>query len=150
MAAACSIARVPVMVPTGQDSNLLFLTLIDKPMLRVDAPGPTALQFMLERFGLFNAFERIALNLSRMILGACARFCSTHHARSSNAAASNSKLLNDRLDREPFVALLGLEQTPLHGVGLRQIGRLLLRFDLPQRESGTITAVVWPFTSEMY
>src|ERR1035438_3183213 len=73
-----------------------------------------------------------------MILSACARSVSTHHARSSKAEGSNSKLLNHTLARQIGWTLLGSQQALLHRLGLEQVCRLPLRFDFapePNRDN---------------
>ena len=60
---------------------------------------------------------------------------SIHQDRSSKAEGSNSKLLNDSLDREPFATLRRGEKALLHGLRLQQIrgfpfgGNLAPQFD---------------------
>src|SRR5438876_4515568 len=77
---------------------------------------------------------------------AIARSCSTHHARSSNAAVSNSKFLNGCLERETLLTLLRFEKAALHRVRLEEIRRFPLGFDLaPQRnghDNGGLLAVL--------
>ena len=62
--------------------------------------------------------------------------CPTHrHARSSNAAASNSKLLNGFVQCETLLALLRFYEAALHRLRLQKVGRFPLGFDLaPQRD----------------
>src|SRR5438876_11889960 len=67
---------------------------------------------------------------------AIARSCSTHHARSSNAAASNSKFLNGCLEREPLLTLLRFEKTALHRVRLEEVRRFPLGFYLSPPRDG--------------
>src|ERR1035437_5498103 len=70
-----------------------------------------------------------------MIRRACARSCSTHHARSSNAAASNSKFLNGFVKREPLLTLLGFKEAALHRLRLQQVSRFPFGRDVaPQRD----------------
>lgn len=57
------------------------------------------------------------------------RSCWTHHARSSSAAGSNSKLLSDFVKRDASRSILGLEQAFAHGVALEEVGRFAFRFD---------------------
>ena len=81
---------------------------------------------------------------------ACARSCSTHHARSSNAAASNSKFLNGFVKREPLLTLASLEEAALHRFRPQQIA--VSRSDSISRhqEIGAITAVGSPLSLETY
>src|ERR1035437_3066045 len=70
-----------------------------------------------------------------MIRRACARSCSTHHARSSNAAASNSKFFNGFVKREPLLTLLRLKDAALHGFRLQKVSRFPFGFNVaPQRD----------------
>ena len=71
-----------------------------------------------------------------MMRTACARSCSTHHARSSKAEESNSKLLNDSLERKPVLALGRRQQALLHRFRLQQICSFPLRGDLPPHFDG--------------
>src|SRR2546425_13291686 len=71
-----------------------------------------------------------------MMRSACVRSCSTHQARSSNAATSNSKLLNDGLDRKPVLALLCLYKAALHRFGFQQIRCFTFRFNFPPELDG--------------
>ena len=66
------------------------------------------------------------------------RQVSTHHARSSKADGSNSKLLNHSLEWQSGLTLLGSQQALLHRLGLEQVCRLPLRFDFapePNRDN---------------
>src|ERR1019366_1439224 len=70
-----------------------------------------------------------------MIRRACARSCSTHHARSSNAAASNSKLVNGFVQRDPLLAVLRFQEAALHGFRHQQVSCFPFRFDVaPNRD----------------
>src|ERR1035441_11050486 len=70
-----------------------------------------------------------------MIRRAYARSCSTHHARSSNASASNSKFLNEFVKREALLALLGFKQAALHRFRFQEVSRLSFGFNVaPQRD----------------
>jgi hypothetical protein len=72
----------------------------------------------------------------RTIRSACARSCSIHQAKSSNAAESNSKLLNDSLERQPVPALRRGQQALLHRLRAKQICGFPLRGDLPPQLDG--------------
>src|ERR1017187_10563128 len=70
-----------------------------------------------------------------MIRRACARSFSTHHARSSNAAGSNSKFLYGFVKREPLLTLLSFKEAALHAFRLQQVSRFPLGSDVaPQRD----------------
>lgn len=51
------------MVPTGQDTDLVFLDLIDQSVFLVDSTGPAAGKLMPERLRLAGSFKRGALHL---------------------------------------------------------------------------------------
>lgn len=51
-----------IVVSTSKNTDLVFLDLIDQPVLLVDAVGPAAGQNMFERFGLADAGKRITLD----------------------------------------------------------------------------------------
>src|SRR2546423_6994650 len=71
------------------------------------------------------------MSLTRlMIRSALPRSCSTHQAKSSNAAGSNSKLLAGFIERNSFLALFGFQQTTFHILAFQKVGCLPLRFDL--------------------
>jgi hypothetical protein len=74
--------------------------------------------------------------IRRIMRSACARSCSTHQARSSNAATSNSKLLNGCLEPEPGLPMRRLQQAILHGFALQQVRGFPLRLDLPPEFDG--------------
>jgi len=92
-----------IVVPASKDPNLVFLHFMHKAVLLIDASGPTATQFVLQGF--------------------------TNQARSSKAAASNSKLLNGHLEGETLPALFRLQETTLHRFGLEQVCGFPLRFN---------------------
>src|SRR5437762_1026687 len=48
----------------GQNANLVLQDLVDKPMLLVDPPGPTAGEFVLQWLRLAKSAERVALNVT--------------------------------------------------------------------------------------
>src|ERR1019366_1226545 len=75
--------------------------------------------------------SRCVSRIRRMMRRACVRSCSTHQARSSNAAASNSKLLNDGLKRKTGLPLSRLQKAILHLGALQQVRGLALRLNLP-------------------
>src|SRR5260370_26098062 len=82
-----------------------------------------------------------------MMRSACVRSCSTHQARSSSAAASNSKLLNDCLEGYTLLALRGLQEATLHRFGLEQVCGFPLRFNLSPEfdwhdDCGRLTALI--------
>ena len=55
------------MIPAGQDSNFVLYDLINKPVFLIYSPRPAALQFMLQRLWLPDAFKRIALDIFNQI-----------------------------------------------------------------------------------
>src|ERR1035438_7318998 len=65
-----------------------------------------------------------------MIRSACARSCSTHQARSSKAAESNSKFLNGFVERDPLLTLLCFQQAAPHRFRLQEVGRFPFGFDV--------------------
>src|ERR1035438_2308497 len=92
---------------------------------------------MLQRLGFSDAAERLPLNipdqtddpngLSPIML---------HPPREvSNAAASNSKFLNDFVKREALLALLRCKQAALHRFRFQEVSRLSFGFNVaPQRD----------------
>jgi len=50
-------------VTARENSNFALLYLVDKAMFLIDASGPTAAEFMLQRLGFSDARIRIALNI---------------------------------------------------------------------------------------
>src|SRR5712692_9317312 len=87
--------------------------------------------FPMPEFG-----SRCTSRIRRIMRRAIARSCSTHHARSSKAAASNSKFLNGFLERETFLTLLRFEKSALHRVRLEEVRRLPLGFYLAPKSDG--------------
>ena len=69
--------------------------------------------------------------IRRMIRRAWVRSFSTHQARSSKAATSNSKLVNDVLEGQTCLPAGCLQEAIFHGFALQQICGFSLRFDLP-------------------
>src|ERR1035438_5691302 len=67
---------------------------------------------------------------------ACVRSFSTHQARSSNAATSNSKLLNDVLERQTGLPSGCLQEAIFHCFALQQICSFPFRLDLPPELDG--------------
>src|SRR6266536_5023910 len=61
-----------------------------------------------------------------MMRNALLRSRSTHHAKSSKAAASNSKLLTGCLKSDPIVTLPRFQKTAFHGLTAQEIGGLSL------------------------
>src|SRR5712691_10464507 len=59
-----------------------------------------------------------------MMRNALLRSRSTHHAKSSKAAASNSKLLTGCLKRDPVLTLPRFHQTAFHRLTAQEIGGL--------------------------
>jgi len=59
------------------------------------------------------------------------RSCSIHQAKSSKAEASNSKLLNDSLERKPGAALRRGQKTRFHGLRFQQVCSFPFRSNLP-------------------
>src|SRR5688500_15093676 len=57
------------------------------------------------------------------------RSCCTHHARSSSAEVSNSKLLSDVVKRKASKAALGFEETRAHCVAFEKVSGFPLGFD---------------------
>src|SRR5882672_2117667 len=57
------------------------------------------------------------------------RSCSTHQAKSSKAAGSNSKLLAGFVKADPFLTILSLQESSLHILALKQVGGFSFRFD---------------------
>ena len=110
----------------------MLLYLVDQAMLLIDAPWPAAAEFMFQRLGLAKTGKRIALHISNqsIIHSGWVRSCSSHHARSSKAAGSNSKLLNNCLEWYAFPALLRFKQSTLHRIRLEQRCRFPLGFNL--------------------
>src|SRR5438105_4858209 len=53
-----------VVITASEDSNFVLLNLIHKTMFLIDAPGPTAAQFVFQRLGFAQARERVALRFS--------------------------------------------------------------------------------------
>ncbi len=68
-----------VVVPTSQNANFIFLDLVDKPVFQIDAPGPTAGELMLERFGLAGATKWIAPELFDQLEDAQGFFAVSFH-----------------------------------------------------------------------
>src|SRR5882724_2580149 len=64
-----------------------------------------------------------------MMRRALLRSCSTHQAKSSKAAGSNSKLLAGFVKADPFLAILRCQQSPLHILALEQVGGFPFRLD---------------------
>ncbi len=73
---------------------------------------------------------RCVSRINRMIRSACVRSCSTHHAKSSNAAGSNSKLFKRFLERDAALTLFSFQQTLSHHRTLQQVGRFDFGLDL--------------------
>lgn len=105
-----------VVVTASQYPDFVFLHLVDEAMLLIDSSGPAAGQFVLQRLGLAKPAKgsRCVSRINRIMRSACARSCSTHQARSSNPATSNSKLLNGCLERETGLPLGRLQEAILH------------------------------------
>ena len=53
-----------VVVPAGEDSNLVLLHLVHKAMFAVDPPGPATLQLVLQGLGFAGAGKRFPLNVA--------------------------------------------------------------------------------------
>src|ERR1035438_1574045 len=82
-----------------------------------------------------------------MIRSACARSCSTHQARSSKAAESNSKFLNGFVERDPLLTLLCFQQAAPHRFRLQEVGRFPFGFDVAPKgdrnnHGGGLTAFI--------
>src|SRR5947207_3241102 len=76
-----------------------------------------------------NGSSRVSW-ISRMRRSAFLRSCSTHQARSSRAAASNSKLRTGFLDGETTLSVFGFQEALLHRFASQQVSRLPFGFDL--------------------
>ncbi len=74
--------------------------------------------------------------INRMIRSACALSCLTHQARSSKAEASNSKLLNDCLERNSGLTLCSLCQAFPHPYALQKICCFPFGFNFPPEFNG--------------
>src|SRR3989454_2416137 len=64
------IARSPfksIMIPASENPNLTLGDFIYKSVFSIDSTRPTTFEFVLERFGLADSSERIALNISNQI-----------------------------------------------------------------------------------
>src|ERR1019366_8038579 len=55
--------RRSVVIPTGEDSNLVLLYLVDEAVFPINSPGPAAFQLMPQGLGLSGAAERFPLNV---------------------------------------------------------------------------------------
>src|SRR5260370_20701786 len=71
--------------------------------------------------------------IMRRMCNAFLRSFSTHQAKSSSAAGSNSKLRSDFFKRNSFAPALGLQETLPHDLAFQQIGGVSLGFDLPPK-----------------
>lgn len=56
-----------IVVAAGENADFILLDLIDRPMLLIDAAGPAAGEFMLERFGFAGAGEWISLDFTNQL-----------------------------------------------------------------------------------
>src|SRR5262245_9595195 len=74
--------------------------------------------------------SRCVSRIRRTMRRACARSWLTHHARSSNASGSNSKLLESVLELKSALTLLGREKSRFHRIGFQQIRGFPHRLDL--------------------
>lgn|SRR5665213_188979 len=90
---SCRTIGGSVVVTASQDPDPGIVDLVNESMRLIYASGPTALQFAFQRFRFANTRKRFLLNLTNQAN-------STHQARSSNAATSNSKLINGVLERQ--------------------------------------------------
>jgi hypothetical protein len=95
--------------PACQDAKPVIQHLVDKPVFIVDTFRPASRELVLERLGLADAAEWIGLCFldETRKRSAFLRSVCTHQARSSNAAASNSKLRTGVLERDTVRSLLG-------------------------------------------
>jgi len=55
--------RRSVVIPAGEDSNLVLLHLVDEAVFPANPSGPAALQFMLQWLGLSSAAKRLPLSI---------------------------------------------------------------------------------------
>jgi hypothetical protein len=122
----------------GDDADGGVRDRVDQAVLAVDAAGPGAGELVLERLGLAEALERIALDGLDELDDAESGLTvfGDPPARSSKAAGSNSKLFTDGLEGDALLALEGGEQALAHRFALEQVGRLLLGDDVPPEVDG--------------
>ncbi len=79
---------------------------------------------------LMMLFGSRSISLIRLTMRrALARSCFIHHAKSSNAAMSNSKFLKCFLKADACGAFFGFQKPPFHRFAFRQISRFLFRFN---------------------
>ena len=93
----------------GKNTYLVRQDLINRPVCLIDAPRPAPGQFVLEWLWFAQPRKRLPLDFTNEAnnpksLGAV---LPNPPSQSSNAEESNSKLLNDSLERHPFHALGG-------------------------------------------
>lgn len=101
--------RRPAVMAAGKDPDLFVLNMAGRSRLFPLCSRPLSARWMhLDQRPLSSRFNGSGLpapekgsrwmsRIRRITRSACARSCSTHQARSSNAAESNSKLLDNRL-----------------------------------------------------
>jgi hypothetical protein len=121
-----------------KNANLGVEHLINQTVLLVDAAGPISRQGILQRFGLPTPANG-SRNTSRIILTmrwVCFRSVAIHHAKSSKASGSNSKLLKRFLEGNSLFAALGLQEALLHLRASEKIGGFAFRLDLAPQFNG--------------
>src|SRR5712692_114687 len=80
-----------IVITALENSNLVLLNLVDEAMFLIDASGPTATEFVLQRLRFSDARIRFALYIPDQTNNAESHrpiLLSTHHPRSSKAALS--------------------------------------------------------------
>jgi hypothetical protein len=107
------------------------------PDTPADAPGRSALTshpasscHMGSGLPIPLSGSRCVSRIRRITRRASARSCSTHQARSSKPAGSNSKLLNRRLEWDSFLASLRSQKALLHSSGPQEVCGFPLGFYL--------------------
>src|ERR1035438_2156492 len=52
-----------VVIPAGEDSNLVLLHLVDEPVFPINPPGPASFEFMPQGLRFSGPAERLPLNI---------------------------------------------------------------------------------------